>query len=191
MEQPSRTPAPQPPRVLPRTAQQEDGMPRVPAPTRGESPTASGRTAPTGLVELAERAGSAEQPPVQGSAEQHEQFWLVAADEDMAGAGIHSGDRVLVRACPVGEVPNNETVAVRLDGRTTLRRLSRQQGRVWLKAANPAVMPRPGSAAEVLGVVTATRARRRESAPCEHGRIAFASARLHRGRPMGRARSGS
>lgn len=68
-----------------------------------------------------------------------ELFALVASGDSMRGAGIESGDVLLVRAQPSAD--DGEIVVARVDGEATVKRLRVRRGRVSLVAENPAYAP--------------------------------------------------
>ncbi|GAA2266171.1 transcriptional repressor LexA [Streptomyces amakusaensis] len=80
-------------------------------------------------------------------------FILAVVGESMIGAHIADGDHVVVRAQPSAE--NGDIVAALLDGEATVKRLRREDGRIWLMPHNPAFEPIPGDHATILGKVVA------------------------------------
>lgn len=67
----------------------------------------------------------------------------------MTGAAIGDGDWVTVRSQPDAE--NGDIVAARIDGEATVKRLKRENGKIWLMPHNPAHQPIPGENATILG----------------------------------------
>ena len=80
-------------------------------------------------------------------------FALRVRGESMIGAGILSGDKVVVRPQPTAQ--DGQIVVARIGDEATVKRLSRQGGKVWLLPENPAFEPIDGSEAELIGVVKA------------------------------------
>lgn len=78
-------------------------------------------------------------------------FALRVRGDSMIGAGILSGDKVIVRPQPTAE--HGEIVVALLGDEATVKRLSRQNGEVWLLPENPAYDPIDGSNAQILGKV--------------------------------------
>ena len=82
-------------------------------------------------------------------------YWMRAEGESMVGAGILSGDRLLVdRAI---EPQNGDVVVASVDGELTVKRFLRRGPRTALLAANPAypaIELRDGQELTVWGVVT-------------------------------------
>ena len=78
-------------------------------------------------------------------------FALRVRGDSMIGAGILSGDRVIVRPQPTAE--HGEIVVALLGEEATVKRLSRQNGEVWLMPENPAYDPIDGTDAQILGRV--------------------------------------
>ncbi|MEV5451305.1 transcriptional repressor LexA [Streptomyces sp. NPDC052535] len=82
-----------------------------------------------------------------------ELFALKVVGESMIGAAICDGDVVTVRRQASAEP--GDIVAAMLDGEATVKRLKRDEGRVWLMPHNPAFAPLPGDDAVILGKVVA------------------------------------
>ena len=80
-------------------------------------------------------------------------FALRVRGDSMVGAGILSGDLVVVR--PQQTADDGTIVVARIEDEATVKRLSRRKGEVWLLPENPAYDPIDGSEAEILGKVTA------------------------------------
>ena len=80
-------------------------------------------------------------------------FALRVRGESMINAGILDGDKVVVR--PQQSADNGQIVVARIGDEATVKRLSRQNGQVWLLPENPAFDPIDGSEAELVGVVKA------------------------------------
>ena len=82
-------------------------------------------------------------------------FFVRAKGDSMIGAGIHSGDLLIVDRA-VTAIHNSVIIAV-LDGDLTVKRLYRVGGILRLMPENPAYPPieiHPGTDFEVWGVVT-------------------------------------
>ncbi|MEV0192239.1 transcriptional repressor LexA [Kitasatospora purpeofusca] len=84
-----------------------------------------------------------------------ELFALTVSGDSMNGPGaaICDGDWVTVRRQPVAE--NGDIVAAMIDGEATVKRLKREDGRIWLMPHNPAYEPINGDNATILGKVVA------------------------------------
>lgn len=80
-------------------------------------------------------------------------FALRVRGESMIGAGIHDGDKVVVRPQPTAE--DGQIVVARIGDEATVKRLSLGHGQVWLLPENPAFEPIDGSEAEIIGIVKA------------------------------------
>ena len=80
-------------------------------------------------------------------------FALRVRGESMIGAGIHDGDKVVVRPQPTAE--DGQIVVARIEDEATVKRLSRKNGEIWLLPENPAFDPIDGSEAEIIGIVKA------------------------------------
>ena len=82
-------------------------------------------------------------------------FYVRASGDSMTGAGIHSGDILVVDRSL--EPVHNSVVIAALDGELTVKRLVREGRRIILAPENPAydaIEVPPGSGFEVWGVVT-------------------------------------
>jgi repressor LexA len=71
----------------------------------------------------------------------------------MVGAGILSGDKVVVRPQPTAN--DGQIVVARIGDEATVKRLSLRGGQVWLLPENPNYLPIDGSEAEIIGIVKA------------------------------------
>lgn len=71
----------------------------------------------------------------------------------MIEAAICDGDIVTVRKADSAD--HGDIVAAMLDGEATVKRLRRENGRVWLMPHNAAHQPIPGDDAVILGKVVA------------------------------------
>lgn len=71
----------------------------------------------------------------------------------MIEAAICDGDWATVRRQPVAE--NGDIVAAMIDGEATVKRLKREDGRIWLMPHNPDFEPIAGETAVILGKVVA------------------------------------
>ena len=80
-------------------------------------------------------------------------FALRVRGDSMIGAGIHSGDLVVVR--PQQSADDGQIVVARIGDEATVKRLSRKDGQVWLLPENDAFEPIDGSEAELVGLVKA------------------------------------
>ena len=82
-----------------------------------------------------------------------EDFALRVRGESMLNAGILPGDLVVVRRQQTCN--NGEIVVAMIDDEATVKRFSRQNGRVWLLPENEAYAPIDGTYAQILGKVSA------------------------------------
>ena len=82
-----------------------------------------------------------------------EYFALRVRGESMLNAGILPGDLVVVRRQQTCN--NGEIVVAMIDDEATVKRFSRQNGRVWLLPENEAYTPIDGTYAQILGKVSA------------------------------------
>ena len=80
-------------------------------------------------------------------------FALRVRGDSMIGAGILSGDKVVVRPQPTAD--DGQIVVALLDDEATVKRLRRKGGKVWLMPENENYMPIDGDEAQILGVVKA------------------------------------
>jgi len=80
-------------------------------------------------------------------------FALRVRGDSMTGAGILSGDVVVVR--PQATADTGDIVVALLDDEATVKRLRRGRGEVWLMPENPAYSPIDGREAVILGKVKA------------------------------------
>lgn len=80
-------------------------------------------------------------------------FALRVRGESMLNAGILPGDLVVVRRQQVAN--NGEIVVAMIEDEATVKRLSRQSGRIWLLPENDAYSPIDGTYAQILGKVVA------------------------------------
>ena len=80
-------------------------------------------------------------------------FALRVRGDSMVGAGILSGDKVVVR--PQQTAEDGQIVVARIGDEATVKRLSRRNGQVWLLPENDAYEPIDGSEAELIGLVKA------------------------------------
>ena len=80
-------------------------------------------------------------------------FALRVRGDSMIGAGILSGDTVIIR--PQETAENGQIVVALLDDSATVKRLRRDETGVWLLPENPAYPPIDGREAVILGVVVA------------------------------------
>jgi len=80
-------------------------------------------------------------------------FALRVRGDSMIGAGILSGDKVVVRPQPTAN--DGQIVVARIGDEATVKRLSLRGGQVWLLPENPSYLPIDGSEAEIIGLVKA------------------------------------
>ena len=80
-------------------------------------------------------------------------FALRVRGDSMVGAGILSGDKVVVR--PQQTANDGQIVVARIGDEATVKRLYRRNGQVWLMPENVAYEPIDGSEAELIGLVKA------------------------------------
>ncbi len=80
-------------------------------------------------------------------------FALRVRGDSMVGAGILSGDLVVVR--PQNSADDGQIVVARIEDEATVKRLSRRHGEVWLLPENENYDPIDGRNAEILGLVKA------------------------------------
>ncbi len=80
-------------------------------------------------------------------------FALRVRGDSMIGAGILSGDKVVVR--PQDTADDGQIVVARLEDEATVKRLSLQNGQVLLLPENPDYAPIDGRNAQIVGVVKA------------------------------------
>ena len=80
-------------------------------------------------------------------------FALRVRGDSMIGAGILSGDLVVVR--PQQNADDGQIVVARIEDEATVKRLSRRNGRVWLLPENDNYEPIDGTYAELIGLVKA------------------------------------
>lgn len=80
-------------------------------------------------------------------------FALRVRGDSMVGAGILSGDLVVVR--PQSSADNGDIVVALLEDEATVKRLRRDESGVWLLPENPSYQPIDGRTARILGKVKA------------------------------------
>ena len=80
-------------------------------------------------------------------------FALRVRGDSMVGAGILSGDMVVVR--PQQTADDGQIVVARIGDEATVKRLRLQNGEVWLMPENDAYSPINGNEAELIGLVKA------------------------------------
>ena len=80
-------------------------------------------------------------------------FALGVRGDSMIGAGILSGDKVVVR--PQSSADDGQIVVALLDDEATVKRLRRKNGQVWLMPENENYSPIDGREAQILGLVKA------------------------------------
>lgn len=80
-------------------------------------------------------------------------FALRVRGDSMLGAGILSGDKVVVR--PQQTADDGQIVVARIGDEATVKRLRRRHGEIWLMPENEAYPPIDGTQAEIIGIVKA------------------------------------
>ncbi len=80
-------------------------------------------------------------------------FALRVRGDSMIGAGILSGDKVVIR--PQQTAQDGQIVVARLEDEATVKRLSLKNGEVWLLPENPNYDPIDGRQAQIIGIVKA------------------------------------
>ncbi len=80
-------------------------------------------------------------------------FALRVRGDSMIGAGILSGDKVVVR--PQQTAQDGQIVVALLEDEATVKRLRRRNGEVWLMPENDSYEPIDGKNAQILGLVKA------------------------------------
>lgn len=80
-------------------------------------------------------------------------FALRVRGDSMIGAGILSGDKVVVR--PQSNADDGQIVVARIDDEATVKRLRRKNGEIWLLPENENYPPIDGTHAEIIGIVKA------------------------------------
>ena len=69
----------------------------------------------------------------------------------MVGAGILSGDKVVVR--PQTTAEDGQIVVAMIGDEATVKRLRRRNGEIWLMPENDSYDPIDGTEAQILGLV--------------------------------------
>ena len=80
-------------------------------------------------------------------------FALRVRGDSMVGAGIMSGDKVVVR--PQQHADDGQIVVARIGEEATVKRLRRRGGKIWLMPENDNYEPIDGTDAEIIGLVKA------------------------------------
>ncbi|MER0442976.1 transcriptional repressor LexA [Streptomyces sp. Edi4] len=80
-------------------------------------------------------------------------FAVKVVGDSMIGAAICDGDILTMRRQDSAD--HGDIVAAMIDGEATVKRLKREDGRVWLMPHNPAYAPIPGDDAVILGKLAA------------------------------------
>ena len=80
-------------------------------------------------------------------------FALRVRGDSMVGAGILSGDKVVVR--PQQTADDGQIVVARIGDEATVKRLRRRHGEIWLMPENDNYDPSDGTEAEIIGIVKA------------------------------------
>lgn len=81
-----------------------------------------------------------------------ELFLLNVSGDSMIQAGIHSGDKIVIRKQATAD--NGEIAAVMVDGKATVKRFYREKGHIRLQPENDALQPIivEGGEVEILGI---------------------------------------
>ena len=80
-------------------------------------------------------------------------FALRVRGDSMVGAGILSGDKVVVR--PQQTADDGQIVVAMIGDEATVKRLRRRKGQIWLMPENDNYEPIDGTYAEIVGLVKA------------------------------------
>ena len=80
-------------------------------------------------------------------------FALRVRGDSMVGAGILSGDKVVIR--PQQTADDGQIVVAMIDDEATVKRLSRKNGEIWLLPENDNYAPIDGTNAQIVGLVKA------------------------------------
>ncbi|MBQ3503806.1 MAG: transcriptional repressor LexA [Oscillospiraceae bacterium] len=80
-------------------------------------------------------------------------FALRVRGDSMVGAGIFSGDKVVVR--PQQNADDGQIVVALIDDEATVKRLRRGHGQIWLMPENDNYDPIDGTNAQIIGIVKA------------------------------------
>ena len=80
-------------------------------------------------------------------------FALRVRGDSMVGAGILSGDKVVVR--PQQTADDGQIVVAMIGDEATVKRLRRRKGQIWLLPENDAYEPIDGTDAQIIGLVKA------------------------------------
>jgi len=80
-------------------------------------------------------------------------FALRVRGDSMVGAGIFSGDKVVVR--PQQNADDGQIVVALIDDEATVKRLRRGHGQIWLMPENDNYDPIDGTNARIIGIVKA------------------------------------
>ena len=80
-------------------------------------------------------------------------FALRVRGDSMVGAGILTGDMVVVR--PQQNADDGQIVVARIEDEATVKRLRRRNGQIWLMPENDNYDPIDGTYAEIIGIVKA------------------------------------
>ena len=78
-------------------------------------------------------------------------FALIVRGDSMVGAGIFSGDKVVVR--PQQSADDGQIVVARIEDEATVKRLRRRNGQIWLLPENDNYDPIDGTHAQIIGIV--------------------------------------
>ena len=78
-------------------------------------------------------------------------FALRVRGDSMVGAGILSGDKVVVR--PQTTAEDGQIVVAMIGDEATVKRLRRRNGEIWLMPENDSYDPIDGTEAQILGLV--------------------------------------
>lgn len=80
-------------------------------------------------------------------------FALRVRGDSMIGAGILSGDKVVVR--PQQTADDGQIVVACIEDEATVKRLRRRNGQIWLMPENDNYEPIDGTDAQIIGIVKA------------------------------------
>ena len=80
-------------------------------------------------------------------------FALRVRGDSMVGAGILSGDKVVVR--PQQTADDGQIVVAMIGDEATVKRLRRRKGEIWLLPENENYEPIDGTNAQIVGLVKA------------------------------------
>lgn len=127
----------------------QKGMKRavIPVTRRGQIPVVGVVTAGLPILAIENQEGTMAWDGEPGC------FALRVRGDSMVGAGILSGDKVVVR--PQQTAEDGQIVVARIGDEATVKRLCRKNSEIWLMPENDAYAPIDGSEAEIIGLVKA------------------------------------